>query len=55
MASPLRTLMITTLIGSSSLATYLPDQRGGTSVVLAERRDMECCAIGYPELINLHY
>jgi len=41
---------ITTLMNTSSLARYLPDQKGGTSVVLAERRGIECCASGYPEL-----
>jgi len=35
---------ITTLISASSLARYLPDQKEGTSVVPAERRDIEWCA-----------
>jgi len=44
---------ITTLINACSLARYIPDQKGGTSVVPAERRDIECCASGYPELKSL--
>jgi len=38
-----------TLINTSSLARYLPDQKGGTSVVPAETRGVECCASGYPK------
>jgi len=38
---------------TSSLARYLPDQKGVTSVVPAERRDIECCASGYPALKRL--
>jgi len=45
--------IITTLFNTSSLAKYLPDQKGGTSVVPAERRGIECCASGYPELKSL--
>jgi len=44
---------ITTLINTSSLARYLPDQKRGTSVVPPEMGDMECCASGYPELKSL--
>jgi len=36
--------IITTLINTPSLTRYLPDQKGGTSVVPAERRCIECCA-----------
>jgi len=39
----------TTLINTSSLARHIPDQKGGTSVVPAERRGIECCDSGYPE------
>jgi len=44
---------ITTLINTSSLARYLPDQKGNTSVVPAETRGSNCCASGYPELKSL--
>jgi len=44
---------ITTLINTSSLAMHLPDQKGVTSVVPSERRDIECCASGYPALKRL--
>jgi len=32
---------------------YFPDQKGGTSAVPVERRGIECCASGYPELKSL--
>jgi len=35
------TQRITTVINTSSLARYLPDQKGGTSVVPSERRGIE--------------
>jgi len=44
---------ITTLINTSSLARYLPNQKRSTSVVPAEMGDMECCASGYPDLKSL--
>jgi len=49
------TQRIATLINTSSLARYLPDQKGDTSVVglPAETRGIECCASGYPELKSL--
>jgi len=44
---------ITTLINTSSLARYHPDQKGGTSVISPERRGIECCARGYQKLKSL--
>jgi len=44
---------IITFIKTSSLARYLSDQKGGMSLVLAERRGFECCASAYPELQSL--
>jgi len=44
---------ITTLINTSSLARYLPDQKGGTSVISAERTGIDCCARGCPKLKTL--
>jgi len=41
---------IITLINTSSLARYLPDQKGGVSLTLAERRGIECYASTYPDL-----
>jgi len=54
-AAPLNLInqRIVTLINTFTLARYLPDQKGGTSVVPAERRGIECCASGYPELESL--
>jgi len=55
--SPVRWLYLDTisLVGiltlklRSSLITPLwPHQKRGTSVISAERRDIECCARGYP-------
>jgi len=46
---------IATLINTSSLASHLHDLKGLTSVVPAERRGIEYCASGYPELKSLHY
>jgi len=40
-------------MNAPSLARHLPDQKGGTSVVPAERRGIECCDSGYPELKTL--
>ena len=45
---------VTTLINTSSLASHLPDLKGLTSVVPAERRGIEYCASGYPELKSSH-
>jgi len=36
-----------------SLTRYLPDQKGGTSIVPAERRGITCCVSAYPELKSL--
>jgi len=47
--------IILTLVNTSSLARYLPDQKGGTSAVPTERRGIECCASGYPELKSLQW
>jgi len=44
------TSLITTLINTSSLVRHLPDQKEDTSVVRPERRGIECCASGYPDL-----
>jgi len=44
---------IATLINTSSLARYLPDQNGGTSVEPAQTRGIECCTRGYPTLKSL--
>ena len=38
---------------TSSLGKHLPDQQGGTRLVPAEKRGIECCASGYPELKSL--
>ena len=43
------TSLITTLI-NSSLVRHLPDQKEVTSVVPPERRGIECCSSGYPDL-----
>jgi len=48
-----RNQIITILIITSSLARHLPDQKGVTNVVPAERRGIEYCASGYPERKSL--